>query len=96
MGSTNRERINAGYTITDSIRIGTTEFVLGERDTAPARYVTWECKGGNDYFWGHYMSDRAEAERDLLRRASEERQFRDCQLAQKNSQKNKLEKDHAR
>lgn len=96
MSSTNRERINAGYTITDSIRIGTTEFVLGERDGAPAQYVTWECKGGSNYYWGHYMTDRDEAERDLLCRASEEREFRDCQLAQKAAQKVNREKDYTR
>lgn len=65
-------RKNAGYTITDSIRIGNAEFVIGYHPTAPAPYVTWECANGNHYFWGHYLSDRQAAERDLLERAGRE------------------------
>ena len=33
-------RINAGYTITDSIQIGETEFVLGKRGGSFPMYVT--------------------------------------------------------
>ena len=65
-------RKNAGYVITESLHIGKTEFVLGESDTQPARFVTWECNNGNNYFWGHYMDDRFSAERDLLERAKDE------------------------
>mgnify|MGYP000814091926 CR=1 FL=1 len=43
-------RINAGYTITDSVHIGKAEFVIGEMPNAPAPFVTWECKNGNNYF----------------------------------------------
>ena len=50
-------RINAGYIITDSIHVGETEFVLGVHSTAPSQFVTWACKNGTDYFWGHYFSD---------------------------------------
>lgn len=63
-------RENAGYTITDSIHVGNAEFVIGERPTAPAPFVTWECMGGSNYFWGHYLPDRMAAERDLLDRAN--------------------------
>lgn len=48
-------RTNAGYTITDSVNIGKAEFVIGEMPNAPAPFVTWECKNGNNYFWGHYF-----------------------------------------
>ena len=62
-------RENQGYHITDSIQIGDVEFVAGELAAAPNSYVTWECKNGDDYFWGHYFSVRLSAKRDLLVRA---------------------------
>lgn len=65
-----KQRINAGYTITDSVTIGKTEFVIGRNNAQPPMFVTWACKGGNDYFWGHYMETREAAERDLLDRAA--------------------------
>ena len=64
------QRTNAGYTITDSLTIGNTEFVIGKNNATPPMFVTWACKGGNDYFWGHYMETREAAERDLLNRAA--------------------------
>ena len=42
-------RMNAGYLITDSIHIGTTEFVLGVSITEQSMFVTWACQG-NDYY----------------------------------------------
>ena len=66
-------RENQGYHITDSIQIGDVEFVAGELAAAPNSYVTWECKNGDDYFWGHYFSDRLAAKRDLLERAGHEK-----------------------
>ncbi len=65
-------RTNAGYTITEAIHIGNVEFVLGENPAYPAPYVTWECKDGNNYYWGHYKSDKLSALRDLLDRAGQE------------------------
>ena len=65
-------RTNAGYTITDAIRIGNVEFVIGENAAYPAQFVTWECKGGNNYYWGHYMTNRLTALHDLLDRAAQE------------------------
>ncbi len=65
-------RINAGYTITDSLFIGESEFVIGKADTAyGTKFVTWECTNGDYYFWGHYMNDRRAAEQDLVQRATE-------------------------
>ena len=66
------DRINEGYTITDSIQVGQTEFVFGKRDGKLPMYVTWACKGGNNYFWGHYFSNLLEAKKDLLGRANDE------------------------
>ena len=66
------ERKNAGYTITDSIHIGKAEFVIGEHPKAPSPYVTWECSGGNNYFWGHYCPNKYDALKDLCERAAQE------------------------
>ena len=62
------ERSNAGYIITSAIRVGDTEYVLGENPNAPARFVTWVCRNGSDYFWGRYTDDPLSA----LRRQREE------------------------
>ena len=71
-------RTNAGYTITESIHIGNTEFVLGESSTDPAQFVTWErtpaneSDRGKNYYWGHYSSDRAGMIEDFSDRAKTE------------------------
>ena len=70
-----KKRINAGYEIFDSIKIGKAEFVIGRNIYAPSQYVTWECSNGNNYFWGHYFSDRSEALRDMYSRAEAEISF---------------------
>ena len=69
------DRSNEGYTIIDSIQVGETEFVFGKLDGKIPMYVTWACKGGNNYYWGHYFSDPLEAKKDLLGRASEELEY---------------------
>lgn len=61
-------RTNAGYTITDSIHVGDVEFVLGEQPNGKM-FVTWECKNGDDYYWGHYFDSLPAAKLDLLTRA---------------------------
>lgn len=64
------QRSNKGYVITDSIHIGSAEFVIGENQTQfGTMYVTWQCKDDRDYFWGHYLTGRQAAEEDLLDRA---------------------------
>ena len=72
-------RMNAGYIITDSIHIGETEFVLGVSSTTPSQFVTWECRAGSDYFFGHYFSDRTAATRNLLERAGQELEYQEIQ-----------------
>ena len=76
------QRMNIDYIITDSIRVGETEFVLGEHRKDPNRFVTWECKNGTDYYWGHYLTSRKAAEKDLVNRANHAIQFRE-RLGQK-------------
>lgn len=83
------KRINAGYTITDSLHIGKAEFVIGENPAAPAPFVTWECKDGNNYFWGHYLTDRMAAEQDLLERAGLELERNMYRREQQDKHKNK-------
>lgn len=68
-------RINAGYIITDSVHVGEMEFVLGVHSTAANQFVTWACKDGNNYFWGHYHDDLLSATKDLLERATQELEF---------------------
>ena len=67
-----QQRQNAGYVITDALHIGGSEFVIGEHPKAPSPFVTWECTGGSNYFWGHYFSDRRSAAKDLVLRAQQE------------------------
>ena len=66
------ERLNAGYLITESIHVGNTEFVLGVNQSNGANFVTWECTGSNNYFWGHYTDNLLSATKDLCERAMNE------------------------
>lgn len=83
------ERKNASYTIVQSIMIGDAEFVIGHNPVAPAPYVTWECKDGNNYFWGHYMAERHQADRDLLERAKAELDLQDRRFGRVQKNKDK-------
>ena len=65
------ERINAGYTIIQSVTVGDTEFVLGENRKAPDPYVTWRCDGGTNYNWGRYFGNYHRARTNLFERALE-------------------------
>lgn len=55
---------------------------LGHNPKAPQPFVTWACyndrvSGKREYEWGHYGSDRAKMEADLLERLEDyQRQFR--------------------
>ena len=70
-------RMNAGYIITDSIHIGETEFVIGVHSIQPNMFVTWACRNGDNYFWGHYLTSRDAAEHDLVDRAKDQLQLLD-------------------
>jgi hypothetical protein len=67
------QEINVGYVITDRLSIGNTEFVIGQNENAPAKFVTWKCnKGERNYYWGHYCNDRMTTLEDLCNRALDE------------------------
>lgn len=61
-------RKNAGYIITNQITIGENEVVLGVHETHPNMFVTWECNGKDNYFWGHYYTDLVAAQKDFCKR----------------------------
>ena len=90
------ERQNAGYIITDTIHIGDTEFVLGEHPKAAAPYVTWECAGNGNYFWGHYFMDKKTAVRDLIERAEKELNFQQQQEKQTKNRSNNRKRGEER
>jgi len=71
------KRTNIGYKITDSLHIGNTEFVIGYNSKTSMPYVIWECLNGDNFYFGHYVSNRAEAERNLLERATKARNRQD-------------------
>ena len=49
-------RTNAEFHILLSKTVGAgLEIVLGQR-LPDGWYVTWECSGGNNYYWGHYFN----------------------------------------
>lgn len=90
-------RMNAGYIITDSLHIGETEFVIGVHATYPGKFVTWACKNNDNYYWGHYLNSREDAERDIVDRARDQLQLLDSirSRASPNS-KPDLSQDHVR
>jgi hypothetical protein len=70
------KEVNAGYTITDRLAVGNSEFVIAQRDEAPTPFVTWKCRAGEkDYYWGHYLNDRLRAVEDLCKRALDEVEY---------------------
>ena len=68
-------RTNAGFVITNSISVGNAEFVLGGNMKNPDSFVTWKCRGGTDYYWGHYTDSLLKATKDLCERVLEEVRF---------------------
>ncbi len=89
------QEIVAGYLITDRLAVGQFEYVIGENQSAPGRFVTWKRKlGEKDCFWGHYVGDRLTAIADLCKRAADEVQFLQEQQPQpENQPKNKIHPD---
>ncbi len=70
------KRINAGYEIIASLPIGNVEFVVGQNIHNPNMFVTWEYTPTGQYYWGHYMSDKDAAMRDMYERAEAELSFK--------------------
>ena len=62
-------RENAGYEIICALTVGDREIVLGKNGNR--QWVTWECKDGSDYYWGHYWIDELEAKADFGNRIAE-------------------------
>ena len=65
-------RKNQGFIIVNQITIGGAEFVLGVHEKNPNSFVTWKCKGKDDYYWGHYFTNLLAAQKDFCKRALEE------------------------
>ena len=68
------KRANHGYVITDQIQVGNKVFVVGESETSPDKFVTWQsyANNANAYDWGHYSSSRLQALEDVCKRALSE------------------------
>lgn len=70
------ERVNEGWVIISSVKVGQYEFVLGyDKDNPCTPYVTWECnqlRGYYSYYWGHYFKTEKEAILDLTDRVRRE------------------------
>lgn len=68
-------RVNGKFIITSAIPVGSKEFVLGVHRKNPKSFVTWECKGGTDYYWGHYTDSLLKALKDLCERVMGEIEY---------------------
>lgn len=70
------KQVNQGYTIIESMTVGSARFVIGENlDSQIAPYVTWQANVTNDpdnFFWGHYCTTKLGAIEDFGKRISEE------------------------
>ena len=74
-----KKQVNEGYTIIESMTIGSARFVIGENLNNPAApYVTWQANIKNDsdnFFWGYYCATKLGAVADFGRRITEEVEF---------------------
>ena len=89
-------RKNAGYHITESNHIGTTDYELGESITERSMFVTWACQGSDYYYWGHYHSDLLAAKKDLLERAGAELEYQKTKQERSGEQPEKSGKERER
>lgn len=78
-------RENAGYTITDSVKVGNCEIVIGECKSALAQYVCWYCKDEDNYFFGEYCGNKNAALRSLCKRVEKEISFLERQAEPQNT-----------
>lgn len=66
-------RTNAGYVIIRACSIDSElEVVMGAK---AGQCVTWLCKNGEDYFWGHYFPSFMAALSDFGKRITEETRY---------------------
>ena len=68
-------RTNAGYIITNQITIGESKIVLGVHESQPNMFVTWECSGKDNYYWGHYHTNLLSAQKDFCEHGAEKAKF---------------------
>ena len=75
-------RVNQGYVILESAEVGNKEFVLAENPRAPQPFVTWmrnmdndRERGGENFFWGYYFTDRDAAQKNFVSRVEDEREY---------------------
>ena len=66
--------------------LGDTNFALGFNKNAVEPYATWKSNGDDNYFWGHYFSDKNEATADFYKRIS--RCYRDRAEIKKQNDEN--------
>ena len=79
-------RKNAGYIITNAITIGDSEIVLGVHETKPNEFVTWECSGKDNYYWGNYFTNQLNAQKDFLERGLKKVKFYEMNKPKKKSE----------
>lgn len=68
--------VHRGYVITSRTRVGEVEISFGENPEAVQPFVTWranEWGAFQDYYWGHYHTDRDAALEDYADRIREAR-----------------------
>lgn len=74
-----KEPVNEGYVIIESVTIGSTRFVIGENPNSKiAPYVTWMANAKNDpdnFFWGHYCETKLDAVADFAQRINAEAEY---------------------
>jgi len=74
-----KKQVNEGYTIIESMTIGSARFVIGENLNNPAApYVTWQANVKNDpnnFFWGHYCATKLDAVADFAQRINAEAEY---------------------
>ncbi|KAF5076335.1 hypothetical protein DSECCO2_162020 [anaerobic digester metagenome] len=69
-------RTIGGYAVTENHIVGNYEFAFGENEKAPSPYGSWqrnikndeERADGDNWFWGHYFSDKDKAVSDFKER----------------------------
>lgn len=62
-------RANAGYEIVTALSACGREIVLGKNELGV--WVTWECEGGTNYYWGHYFNNHLAEKKDFCERLLE-------------------------
>lgn len=74
-----KEQVNEGYVIIESVTVGNARFVIGENpNNQAAPYVTWQANVKNDpnnFFWGHYCSTKLDAVADFAQRINAEAEY---------------------